>query len=90
MAQNGQIERILEVGSDELCEYITFPQANLFLPFLIAAYSAISLDISRFPSGDRSGCCYFGSSFTCSLPSTIPIQIGSLTEKQAFFLLNLL
>ena len=46
---------------------ITFPQANLFLPFLIANYSATSLDNPHFPSGNRSDCCYFKSSFICSL-----------------------
>lgn len=83
MAQSGHIEGISELRTDETYVSITFPQANLSLPFLVATgatYSAITLEISSVLSGDRSGCCYFGSSFTYSFPSTIPIQIGALAE----------
>ena len=44
-----------------------FSSGWIFLPFLIATYSAVSLDKPHFPSGNRSDCCYFKSSFICSL-----------------------
>ena len=78
---------------------ITFPQANLSLPFLVdsgATYSAINLEISHFASSDRSIQVVVKKQkkfvgilcqpANCSFSSVVPIQIVPLTEEHAFLL----
>lgn len=92
MAQNQQMERISEVQTGEPQVSITFPQANLYLPFLLntgATYSAISSEFS-FPSSGRSMqvvdiSCQLS---TCSFSSMVPIKMGLLMKSTlSYFLL---
>lgn len=79
MAQNQQMEGISEVQTGEPQVSVTFPQANLCLPFLVntgATYPAISSEFCHFQSSSRSMQVVdlSGQPSTCSFFSMVPIS----------------
>ena len=56
MVYNWQTEGVSAVGTDKMYVWITFPQTNIALLFMIdtgATYSESAPEILNFPSGDR-------------------------------------
>lgn len=76
----------------ESCESyvsITFPHANLPLSLLIdtgVTYSAMSSDILAFHMVKISTGCILSQPSAFSFSITVPIQVGSLTEKDTILL----